>query len=62
LIKTELQIRWPSLPHTSLTLEVRTPDILAAILFEHMCFSRRRAVAEAEMFWEELQERFRKAT
>jgi hypothetical protein len=62
LVKGEIQIRWPTLSLTSLSLEVTSPDVLATVLSEHMGFSPRRAIAEAAMFWKDLEEKFRQAT
>jgi hypothetical protein len=61
LVQGEIHYRWPSLRMAGLSLEVRTPDILATILSEHLGFSPKRAVAEAQIFWNELEERFRRA-
>jgi hypothetical protein len=61
LVRGEIQIRWPTLSLTSLVLDVTSPDVLATVLSEQMGFSARRAIAEAQMFWKDLEEKFRQA-
>ena len=60
LVQGEVQHRWPSLPMQVLS-GVRTPDALAALLSKQMGFSSNLALREANGFWADLEERFRRA-
>ena len=59
-IQVEIQHRWPSLSLKRLPSELKTPNVLAAVLTEEFGFSSKRAVSEAEIFWAELEEKLRR--
>jgi hypothetical protein len=59
-IQLEIQHRWPSLPVKSLESELKAAETLAGVLARELAFSPRRAVREAEMFWADLEEKFRR--
>jgi hypothetical protein len=44
----------------SLESELNAADMLATVLAHELAFSPKRAVREAEMFWEDLEEKFRR--
>ena len=61
LFHEEILHRWPSLSTSALNSAIAVPDDLNVLLRKHFGFSEQKAHNEAQHFWDDLEERLRRA-